>query len=223
MNRRQFLSASAVTALGLFPAGRVLAQSFWDYPRSLWLKRPATGEEKRLVYWAQGQYLVDGYREACHMLRDVQANQTVAMDPVLLDILRGMQGWFEAAGISKPIILNSGYRSPNTNKKIEGAARNSQHLSGRRQTLLFRTFRTIWQSWPCTFRAAVSASIHPRDSYTHWTPETYVSGRVEMKGNKPVLAATNAIVDLHDFNTTRNTRCPTDFSQQTRWVSPSLR
>ena len=65
------------------------------------------------------------------MLRDVQANQTVAMDPVLHDILRGMQGWYEAAGTSRPIILNSGYRSPQTNKKTEGAARNSQHLSGK--------------------------------------------------------------------------------------------
>ena len=167
MNRRQFLSATAITALGLFPAGRVLAQSFWDYPRSLWLKRPATGEEKRLVYWAQGQYLVDGYREACHMLRDVQANQTVAMDPVLLDILRGMQGWFEAAGISKPIILNSGYRSPKTNKKIEGAARNSQHLSGKAADIVIPDVPTDYLAKLALYLQGGGVGFYPSKGFVH--------------------------------------------------------
>ena len=111
--------------------GLGLAQSFWEYPRSLWLQRPATGEEQKVVYWADGQYDVEGYRRACHMLRDVQANVTVAMDPVLLDILRGIQGWFDIHGLQKPLILTSGYRSPRTNATTEGAARNSQHVAGK--------------------------------------------------------------------------------------------
>ena len=134
MQRRTFLTQATKAAMCLGAAclpGAGWGQTFWDYPRSLWLKRPATGEEKKIVYWAEGQYLVDGYREACHLLRDVRANQTVAMDPVLLDILRGVQGWFEVHGIQKPVILNSGYRSPKTNQATEGAARSSQHIAGK--------------------------------------------------------------------------------------------
>lgn len=134
MNRRQFLSATAkgLTGLGVLSLpGIGLGQTFWDYPRSLWLKRTATGEEQRVVYWANGGYLTDGYQQACYLLRDVRANLTVAMDPVLLDILRGMQGWLEAHGISKPLMLNSGYRSPKTNRETEGASRTSQHVAGK--------------------------------------------------------------------------------------------
>lgn len=131
MNRRQFLTASCFALSPFGWASPAHAASFWDYPRTLWLKRPQTGEEQRLVYWANGQYDTNGYRQACHLLRDVQANQTVVMDPVLLDILRGIQGWFEAAGISKPIVINSGYRSPHTNANTEGAAKNSMHLHGK--------------------------------------------------------------------------------------------
>ena len=108
-----------------------LSQTFWEQPRTLWLKRTATQEEERLVYWANGQYLPEGYRQACHLLRDTKANQAVTMDPTLLDILRGIQGWFEAAGISKPIIVNSGYRAPRTNANTEGSARNSMHHYGK--------------------------------------------------------------------------------------------
>ena len=134
MNRRDFLArtiqhCAALGALSLPGIG--FAQSFWQHPRTLWMQRPATGEERKLVYWANGQYVVDGYKEACHLLRDVRANLTVEMDPVLLDILRGIQGWFEIHGIQKPIVLTSGYRSPKTNSATEGASKSSQHVAGK--------------------------------------------------------------------------------------------
>lgn len=131
MLRREFLKKTAASLATIAVPGTGMCQSFWDYPRTLWLKRPASGEERRIVYWANGNYLVDGYREACHILRDVRSDVTVAMDPVLLDILRGIQGWFEVAGIQRPIVLNSGYRTPKTNSLTEGAARASQHVSGK--------------------------------------------------------------------------------------------
>lgn len=134
MDRRDFLTRTVkgCAAIGMLSLpGIGLAQSFWDHPRTLWMRRPATGEESKVVYWANGQYLVNGYKEACHLLRDVRANLTVEMDPVLLDILRGIQGWFEIHGQQKPIILNSGYRSPKTNSATEGAAKSSQHVAGK--------------------------------------------------------------------------------------------
>lgn len=131
MNRRQFLSSIAIGTAAITAPGLALSQTFWESPRTLWLKRAGTQEEERLIYWANGQYLGDGYRQACNLLRDLKANQAVTMDPTLLDILRGIQGWFEAAGIYKPIIVSSGYRAPQTNANTEGAARNSMHLYGK--------------------------------------------------------------------------------------------
>lgn len=131
MHRREFLARTAAVAIAGTMPSLGLCQSFWDLPRTLWLKRPATGEEKRVVYWANGAYVTDGYRQVCHLLRDVRAGQTVAMDTVLLDILRGIQGWFEMAQIHRPIVLNSGYRSPKTNQATEGAAWSSQHVAGK--------------------------------------------------------------------------------------------
>lgn len=131
MNRRDFLLKAFAASLAVGAPGLGFAQGFWEMPRTLWIKRPATGEERHVMYWANGQYDVAGYREACYLLRDVRENLTVAMDPVLLDILRGMQGWFEMAGIQRPIVLNSGYRSPKTNNNTEGAVRASQHVAGK--------------------------------------------------------------------------------------------
>lgn len=106
-------------------------QSLLSRDRSLWLQRDATGESSRLVYWRPDVgYVRDGYSAACQIMRDVRANRVAFMDPVLLDLLCGMQGWLQAYGYNKPIILLSGFRSAETNSRTEGAARNSKHLSG---------------------------------------------------------------------------------------------
>ena len=134
VNRRRFLVQAGVTAGGIcaaIPSEAISGQNdFWSRPRSLWLYRPETGDTVREVYWYNGQLHEPGYRAICRALRDVKANQAVAMDIGLLDVLRGVQGWLETYGQHKPIITHSGYRSRSTNSQIEGAARNSKHLLG---------------------------------------------------------------------------------------------
>jgi len=104
------------------------AAAFWALPRTLNLYRKETGEHRVVCYWRDGQLDVRGYREACQLLRDVRANQTVAMDIRLLNLLRGQQGWLEAAyGYREPYQINSGYRSAHTNALTEGAVKNSYH------------------------------------------------------------------------------------------------
>lgn len=108
------------------------AQDFWARPRTLNLFRPATGEHYKLCYWRDGQLDVQGYRQACHLLRDVSTNKTVSIDLRLLNLLRAQKGWLESAlGYFDPYYVTSGYRSPKTNEMTEGAARNSEHLKGR--------------------------------------------------------------------------------------------
>lgn len=104
---------------------------FWGRPRELNLYRPATGEHRVVCYWREGSLDVRGYIEACHMLRDVKAGATATIDMRILNILRGMTGWLEAAyGIAEPYEINSGYRTEQTNSITEGAARNSFHMRG---------------------------------------------------------------------------------------------
>lgn len=132
--RREFLQRSAQAAFmaSLLPA-QVMAQpaDFWSQPRSLWLKRVATGEEIRQVYFANGQIVWPGYQAVCTLLRDVQAQQAVQMDLVLLDILCGVQGVLAGHGVHAPLHTHSGFRTPKTNNALENASRSSQHLQGK--------------------------------------------------------------------------------------------
>lgn len=129
-SRRHFLRATAaLPAIALLPS-TTLANNFWSLPREIWLRRPSTGEEIRTVYLADGQLQTKGYSALCHLLRDVKADHAVQMDIVLLDILRGIYGWFDAHGIRRPIEITSGYRSHHTNLN-EGGARNSMHTYGK--------------------------------------------------------------------------------------------
>jgi len=109
-------------------AGANEAAAFWAQPRVLNLFRPATGEHRKVCYWRDGQLDMQGYREACHLMRDVRAGETVAMDLRLLNLIRGQQGWLYAAyGYVDPYHVNSGYRGLKTNSSTEGAARDSLH------------------------------------------------------------------------------------------------
>lgn len=104
---------------------------FWAKPRVLNLYRPASGEHREVCYWRDGAVDQKGYFEACHMLRDVQAGVTLAIDLRLLNILRGTTGWLETAyGIQEPYEIHSGARTDQTNNATEGAAKNSLHKRG---------------------------------------------------------------------------------------------
>lgn len=121
---------------------------FWSQPRTIWMKRPATGEEIKTVYWADGQLIQEEYKRLCWFMRDVRMESrmkqyiakgqaipqslycAVPMRLVLLDILYATNGWLDYHNISRPLILNSGLRHPITNAGTEGSARNSRHQVG---------------------------------------------------------------------------------------------
>ncbi|MFD2980199.1 hypothetical protein, partial [Klebsiella pneumoniae] len=109
-------------ALGLAASSAPLlssASTFWDQPRRLWLKReikPGQWEEVDKVYYQNGRLDWSGYDPVCRLMRDTHTGKAVQMSPVLLDIVAGVQGWFKIHGITKPIIVLSGYREESTNK-----------------------------------------------------------------------------------------------------------
>jgi uncharacterized protein YcbK (DUF882 family) len=106
------------------------AQDFWEQPRHLYLHRPESNEKKRFCYWQDGKYQ-SGYLDACYLLRDVKYGKMVKMNPRVLDLLFGVMAWLQASyDLDEPFVVTSGYRTPEHNMKLEGAAKNSQHLKG---------------------------------------------------------------------------------------------
>lgn len=137
LSRRDFLKTATAAILPSFFLPPSMASDFWSQPRILHLKRTATGEEVRVCYFADGQLRQPEYDRICHLMRDVRADAKTNMDPVLLDILCGMQGWFRSYGQERVIHVNSGYRTPQTNAATEGAARNSLHMRGQACDIFF--------------------------------------------------------------------------------------
>ena len=106
---------------------------FWMRPRELRLLRQGSNEQLSVVYWKDGTIVADGYWRICSLMRDVHANVMTTMDPTMLDVLRGVLGYYEAWKWPYPLVITSGYRTPRTNDRLsrEGAAKNSMHLYGR--------------------------------------------------------------------------------------------
>jgi uncharacterized protein YcbK (DUF882 family) len=108
---------------------------FWIKPRTISLRRQATGEKAELLYWKDGEMVDAAYQQLCHLLRDVQANVTVPIDPKLIEILWATQAFVARFGISSALEILSGYRTPATNRSLteQGvpAARKSLHMEGR--------------------------------------------------------------------------------------------
>jgi uncharacterized protein YcbK (DUF882 family) len=69
------------------------------------------------------------------MLRDVNGRASMDMDPELLEILWATQAFVARFGITAPIDILSGYRTPASNRRLQEkgipAARKSLHLQGK--------------------------------------------------------------------------------------------
>lgn len=106
----------------------------WPQPgetRQIWLQRPQSGEELIARYYQDGQLDMGEYLKVCRIMRDVRGGLAAYIDVEVLDLVFAMQKWLVSWGIDKPIIVQSGYRSPGTNANTEGAAKNSLHTRGR--------------------------------------------------------------------------------------------
>lgn len=118
----------------LFDA-QTLDLDFWVKPRTIDFIRPASGERSRLLYWKDGEMLGSAYQELCHILRDVHGKKTAPIDPKLLETLWATQAYVARFGLTRPLEILSGYRTPESNKHLieQGipAARKSLHMDGK--------------------------------------------------------------------------------------------
>jgi uncharacterized protein YcbK (DUF882 family) len=92
----------------------------------LWLTNPA-GDEVRRVYRRGTAWDAAALGAIAVMLRDRGAAESLAIDPRLIEILGALQA---GLGFRAPFLVTSGYRAPETNRRLEGAAQRSLHLAG---------------------------------------------------------------------------------------------
>ena len=189
MTRRRLLKAAAVVP-ALFAARWSEAQEFhvadfWERPRYVWMKRPATGEEIKDIYWANGNLIPEAYNRISWFMRDVKMERRIGllaalgkmppagwfagigMSPVLLDILYATNGWLDHFGLSRPLILNSGHRHQVTNNATEGAARNSLHVLGRAGDIVIPGVSATSVSRYGVWLSAGGVGFYPSKGFTH--------------------------------------------------------
>jgi uncharacterized protein YcbK (DUF882 family) len=135
LNRRQILKAGVLGSLFcLFPMQALAKFSLTGgQERSLSLLNTHTGERlKEVVYWEQGNYVLDALEHLNHVLRDHRTNEVHPIDPMTLDLMAAISRKVEA---KRPFEIISGYRSPQTNKALNkqsrGVAKNSYHMQGK--------------------------------------------------------------------------------------------
>lgn len=131
LGRRDALRLGA-TAIGVAVLGapaQVLAAAT---TRRLDLYAVNTGERLRAEYTVAGRYQTDALDAVSRLMRDHRTGDVHPIDPALLDALHAIS---RRLGVSRPVHVVCGYRSPETNRRKLAAgqrvARNSYHLTGR--------------------------------------------------------------------------------------------
>lgn len=133
-SRRTFLKAGLIGVAGLalpLPSFAQIAGSA-DRERSLSLYNTHTGESlQSLTYWADGDYLPEALADINFLLRDHRTDLVKPIDPKLFDLLHTLNNKLDNR---RPFQIISGYRSPESNRKLRqassGVAKKSFHLAG---------------------------------------------------------------------------------------------
>ncbi|MBD8614844.1 MULTISPECIES: YcbK family protein [Pseudomonas] len=103
-----------------------------DQDRILTLSRPQTKEKRTFCYWKKGYgYQKAGFMDGIWMLRDATYKKQNMIDPQLFDVLFQIQMWVRLEGRNSEMQVLSGYRTPEHNFRLEGAAKQSLHMQGK--------------------------------------------------------------------------------------------
>jgi len=135
-NRRSFLKTSVAVASALSLPALARAAVAAPHERSLRFYNTHTGETLKSVFWAEGQFIPDALQDINRLLRDHRSNTIHTIDPELLVLVDRVSAQF---GTNNVIHVISGYRSPETNRKLAaasgGVAKHSLHLEGQAMDL----------------------------------------------------------------------------------------
>lgn len=99
--------------------------------RRLSLYNAHTDEQLTATYFQDGEYRGEALAQLNHFMRDWRVGQITRMDPGLFDVITALT---RLADTRQPLIVLSGYRTPQTNAALarthEGVAVNSYHMHG---------------------------------------------------------------------------------------------
>jgi uncharacterized protein YcbK (DUF882 family) len=100
--------------------------------RTITLHHVHTEEDLTVTYKVNGRYNEDALAQIDHELRDWRRDETIHMDPHLIDLVWEVH---RDVGSTEPIWVVCGYRSPETNSMLRqrssGVAKFSQHMLGK--------------------------------------------------------------------------------------------
>jgi uncharacterized protein YcbK (DUF882 family) len=125
IGRRKLLTS--VTAVA---GSAVLAPPLWaaqsGFPSRRWVKIvfAPTGERFSNLYFSDGAYILPAVQQFSWTCRDYRANESKWIHPWLMDLVFVLHWKYG----KNEIKVLSGYRTPQTNAQLEGAALNSQHM-----------------------------------------------------------------------------------------------
>lgn len=129
------LSRRRVLGMGtLFVAMSLSPSLGWSHhlKRSLKLHNALTGENLKVEYWAEGEFVPEALEELNRFLRDPHNGKVTEIDPKLFHLIHDIAGKLDA---TDTINIMSGYRSPATNDRLRrrnsAAAKGSFHVKGK--------------------------------------------------------------------------------------------
>ena len=127
---------TACAAVGLAGSDEINA-AFGD-ARTISFYNIHTKETLSVLYKQNGQYIPAAMDKLNYILRDWRKNQTIKMDPAVIDLAWEMHS---ELGSKEPIHIICGYRSGATNEMLRrtvgGQASQSQHIGGKAIDLTF--------------------------------------------------------------------------------------
>lgn len=136
--------------------------------RQISLYDPRSSTSLDIEYWTQGWYNPDAMAQISYFMRDRRTDQTIAMDPELIDILHAL--WLRT-GAARPLHIISGYRSPETNAYLaatrRGVARNSYHMYGQAADIRLPEFSTHELRGIALSLRAGGVGYYPRSDFVH--------------------------------------------------------
>lgn len=167
LDRRGFLAllgAALAGGLGVGACARPAAPA-----RRLRLHHVATGESLEVAYWTSEEgYRADALERIDRLLRDHHNGQIKPIDPRLLDQLHALQATLAPR---RPILVVSGYRSPETNARLRRSDRRvaarSYHLRGQAADIRIPGCEAVRLQQAALALAVGGVGYYPDSSFVH--------------------------------------------------------
>ncbi|HLS58831.1 MAG TPA: DUF882 domain-containing protein [Paracoccaceae bacterium] len=166
-SRRSFLgvlaAGMAVAAAPVYAKAPGLLRGAGDV-RKIAMYNQRTGESLNTVYYANGRYIPEAMTEISFFMRDWRHNVVRQYHPGNIDILATTLRMLET---DEPYLMISGYRTPQTNRMLRGAAKESYHMRAMAADVRLRSRDVSQVSRAALACRAGGVGIYNRSNFVH--------------------------------------------------------